>query len=92
MALNDITIVEEGGAFGSAGSITCNVAASATIIYPGDPVKTTSNGDTLIVTRAATNEPVAGTTLLVGIALSTSTNTASAAGTVEVRLFIPGYL
>jgi hypothetical protein len=92
MALNDILLVEEGGAFGSCGSIQCNVAASATIIYPGDPVKTTSNNDTLVVTVAATNEPVVATTLIAGVAISQSTNTATAAGVVNVRLLTPGQI
>lgn len=58
------------------------VAASATLIYPGDPVVVTLGAEN--VSLMATNKPVVATDYLVGIAVSTSTNTAAAAGTVEV--------
>lgn len=58
------------------------VAASATIIYPGDPVVVTLGSPA--VTLMATNKPVVATDYLVGIAVSVSTNTATAAGTVQV--------
>lgn len=81
MAINDITILDP-GQFGSIGTIQYAVAASATLIYPGEPV-TKALGD-FVVSPMATNKPVVATDFLAGIAMSTSTNTASAAGTVEV--------
>ena len=58
------------------------VAASATLIYPGDPVVVTLGSPS--VTLMATNKPVVATDFMVGIAVSTSTNTASSVGTVDV--------
>lgn len=81
MSVNDITILKP-GQFGSIGTKTYAVAASATLIYPGEPVAKALAGT--VVTPMATNKPVVATDYLAGIAMSTSTNTASAAGTVEV--------
>jgi hypothetical protein len=82
MALNDITIYDE-GAFGYPGEITYKVAASATLIYPGEPVAKALGA--YVVTPSATTEPtVADGDLMCGIAASTSTNTASAVGYVNV--------
>lgn len=89
MALNDIQIYTE-GAFGSIGSQEWAVAASATTIKAGEPV--TKVLGAAVVVPMATNMPdvtdAAGH--VVGIATSTSTNTASAAGTVKVMPMVPG--
>lgn len=77
----DITILRE-GQFGGKGSKRYAVAASATLIYPGEPVAKALGA--AVVTPAATNTPVVSTDFYAGIATSTSTNTASAAGTVDV--------
>ena len=61
-----------------------NVAASASIIYSGDPV-VVSLGAAQVATAMATNKPVVGTDMVVGIATEASTNTAALAGTVMVR-------
>lgn len=87
MALGDITLYDE-GAFGYPGDVEYAVAASATLIYPGEPVAKALGG--AAVTPAATNTPVVATDFYAGIATSTSTNTAGAAGTVKVMKFVPG--
>jgi hypothetical protein len=87
MALNDILLSGD-ATFGSNGTITYNVAASATLIHAGEPVAATLG--TLTGTPMATNKPVVATDYLAGIAVSTSTNTASVAGTVEVRPLLAG--
>lgn len=65
--------------------ITCATAAG-TSVEVGDPVKLNGN----VVTQVATGDPEIATDRLVGIAVSASTDTASAAGTVEVRVPTPG--
>lgn len=76
----DITILEQ-GSFAGRGGRLYNVAAG-TLIYAGEPVARTLGGITVL--PAATNTPVVGTDYYSGVALTNSTNTASAAGTVEV--------
>jgi hypothetical protein len=68
--------------FGSRGAQTYAVAASATLINSGEPVTKALAG--AAVTPMTTNKPVVGTDYIAGVATSTSTNTASAAGTVQV--------
>ena len=68
----------------------CNVAASSTIIYPGDPV-TRAAGDVAVV-LLATGAPAVATDFVEGIAESVSTNTAAKAGTVDVIQNIPGQI
>ena len=66
------------------------VDASATLIYPGDPVKLSSAGSPLVI-KLADNEPVIGTTTqVVGLAATQSTNTSAVAGTVKVYIPVPG--
>lgn len=89
MAVNDIQFLGD-ATFGSNGTVRYNVAAGATTINPGEPVARALGGVT--VTAMATNSPVVGTHYLVGIAVSTSTQTAGAAGTVDVRPLIPGQI
>lgn len=80
MAVGDITFAVPNLA-AAVGSRKANVAAGATTINPGEPIAATLGGTT--VTAMATNKPVVGTDYLIGIATSTSTQTASAAGTVD---------
>lgn len=89
MALGDITLFSE-QAHGVSGGQTFAVAASATLIYAGEPVTKALGGS--VVTPMATNKPVVATDFLAGIATSTSTNTASAAGTVTVAKLQPGQI
>jgi hypothetical protein len=76
------------GQFGSVSTDVYAVAAGATVINPGEPVAATLGSNS--VTIMATNKPVVGTDYLAGIAVSTSTQTASVAGSVTVRAIVPG--
>lgn len=82
MAAGDIQFLREDNGFGAPGDVLCNVAAGATTINPGEPVVQALGAAT--VTAMATSKPVVGTDYLVGIATTTSTQTAGAAGTVSV--------
>ncbi len=84
--LGDIQFYEEIN--GYQGDDSYAVAASATLIYPGEPVAKALGG--AAVTPAATNTPVVATDFFAGIATTTSTNTASVAGKVSVSKFVPG--
>jgi len=81
-ARNDIQLMSSKNGFGYPGTKRVLVAASATLIYPGDPVTVALGA--AVGTSMATNKPVVATDFLAGIAATTSTNTASAAGYVEV--------
>lgn len=85
--LGDIQVYNE-GPFGDPGSDPYAVAASSTLIYAGEPVAKALGA--AVVTPAATNTPVVGTNYFAGIAATTSTNTASAAGTVQVTKMVQG--
>jgi len=80
----DIELLSSKNGSGYPGDTRVNVAASATLIYPGDPVAV-SLGAAQVGTSLATNKPVVATDFVIGIATTTSTNTASAAGYVMVR-------
>jgi hypothetical protein len=83
----DIKIQDVGG-LSSLSVIQYPVQASATLIYPGEIVKQTT---VPYVIKLADGDPVISTTLaVVGLAKSTSTNTASADGTVDVFDVQPG--
>jgi len=86
MALGDITLYSE-QAHGITGGLKANVAASATLIYAGEPVTHALGG--AAVTPMATNKPVVATDYLEGVAITTSTNTASVAGEVTVAPINP---
>lgn len=89
MSLSDIQVYQS-GPFGTIGSRKANVASGATTINSGEPVARALGVAT--VTILATNQPVVGTTFLEGIATSTSTQTASLAGTVDVQPLVPGVI
>ncbi len=81
--LGDIQIYTE-GAFGYPGDEQYNVAAGTTAsIVAGTPV-TMTTGASSAVSAAATNTPVVGTDYWVGIASTTSNETATLAGKVRV--------
>jgi len=84
MAIGDFTILEQNSSNGGRGSRKCLVAAGAasTIINPGEPVARALGA--AVVTQPATNTPVVATDFYVGIAQTASTQTAAAAGTVDV--------
>lgn len=85
--VNDIQILNQ-GVLEQVGAKRYNVAAGATTINPGEPVTCALGGTT--VTAMATNKPVVGTDFLAGVAVSTSTQTASAAGVVDVFPIVGG--
>ena len=87
----DILIHRE-GAFGAPGGRKHAVAAGAVgSIKPGELVLKTL-GDASVVVWTATNtaKPVVGTDYIAGLSASTSTDTASAAGTVDIIPIVPG--
>ncbi len=85
MAVGDLTILQQGSLMGRGASLY-NVAAG-TVILAGEPVQLRAVGNT-VVEPALTGTPVVGTSgvegLFVGVAATNSTNTATAAGTVNV--------
>ena len=88
MALGDITIYDQ-GSFGYAGDVEYAVASGTTSsILAGTPVAKALGA--AAVTAAATGTPVVATDFFAGIAATTSTETASAAGTVKVTKLTPG--
>lgn len=88
MALGDITIYDQ-GSFGYAGDVEYKVASGTTSsILAGTPVAKALGA--AVVTAAATNTPVVATDFYAGIAATTSTETASTAGTVKVTKLTSG--
>jgi len=85
MALGDIRIQEMGGR-NSLPTQRFAVAASATLIYPGEPVITETAEGTATVVKFADGAPTTSTFRVIGVAKSTSTNTAAAAGYVDVYI------
>lgn len=85
--LGDIKVLRP-AQFGDVGSKRFVVAASATTIKAGEPVAKALGA--AAVTPLATNKPVVATDYMAGIATSTSTNTASADGVVDVMPLVPG--
>lgn len=86
--VGDITIYAE-GAFGYPGDDQYAVASGTTAsISAGTPVSKPLGA--AAVAAAATNFPVVGTDYMAGIAASTSTETASLAGSVYVTKLVPG--
>jgi len=83
--------IRDVNAFGNPGSMKFTVASGTTSsITPNMPVaKTLGNSTGNVVSAAADATPVVGTDWLAGIAMSTSTETASAAGTVDVMKLVP---
>lgn len=89
MAKNDVKIVDLAG-LNTLATVTWQTEAAATAIYAGEPVKLKAAGSPYAI-PLADGEPVVGTTTAVlGIAASDSTQTASADGTVQVFLPMPG--
>lgn len=95
MAKGDIRIVDTGGRDTlptKTFQVQDRTSSSDTIIYPGEPVKLSGAEGGNYVTHLATGEPEIGTDIVVGIAASTSTETSSADGEVEVYLPLPGVI
>ena len=86
--LGDFQIYAE-GAFGYPGDDEYAVASGTTASIPaGTPVSKPLGSAT--VAAAADGTPVVATDFFAGIAATTSTETASAAGTVKVTKMVPG--
>jgi hypothetical protein len=94
--LGDITIYQQSSAQGGSGSRRFNTAAAATLINAGEPVVMVAGatavigGATNLITIPSPYVPYTITgTGVVGVAETTSTNTASLAGNVNVTLANP---
>lgn len=87
MAIGDITVLEQNSMTGR-GARRYNVAAGATAILAGEPVARALGATS--VTAAATNTPVVSTDFYAGIAMTASTQTASANGYVDVMPLASG--
>lgn len=83
MAIQDIRVKTAGGAL-TVPVIRCNTEAAATAIVVGDPVKYKTAGSRYVIPMADAEPVIGTTTAMVGIACSTSTQTASADGVVDV--------
>ena len=90
MAKNNVQIVDTAG-HGVVPTFTCLTEAAATDIYAGEPVKRGGTGNNFAV-PLATGDPEIGTDIVLGIAAGNSTHTASANGTVEVYMPLPGVI
>lgn len=90
MAKGDVTL-REGTVFSSIPTKIYQTAASATIIYSGEPVYLATSEDQVVV-KSASLYPKTTTPKFIGIAAGDSTNTAALAGTVEVydAMQLPG--
>lgn len=91
MALGDIQILNS-GAFGPVGTQKHSVASgAAATIKAGELVlKSLGSASVVVWTASNTAKPVVGTDYVAGLSMSTSTDTASAAGTVEIMPLVPG--
>lgn|SRR3990167_1048281 len=94
MSLNDIRLQDTGG-LNVVPSRSYQVAASATTIKAGEPVTLETGPGTATVVPMPDGAPTVSTAVtsglkVIGIAATTSTNTASAAGSVQVYLPMPG--
>lgn len=91
--INDVKVVDLGGnaqlpvrTF----KVDDLTTTSDTVIYPGEPVKIYNAQGGNYVLHLATGDPEIGTDIMVGIAASQSTATATAEGTVNVYMPMPG--
>jgi hypothetical protein len=91
MAKGNVKIVDSAG-YNSIPTYKWQTEANATAIYAGEPVKLKVTGAAgPYVIPLADAEPVAGTTsTFIGIAATDSTHTASADGSIEVYMPLPG--
>jgi hypothetical protein len=88
MALDNVQIYDPAG-HNTVPTWKWQVAAGVTLLR-GEPCKLTSAGSPYVI-RLADDEPVIGTTTdVIGITASTATATASADGTVDVYMPLPG--
>ena len=93
MALGDILLYAD-GAFGAQGSRTMQVASGTTSSINAGELVLKSLGSQYVTAWTANNsaKPVVGTDYVAGLSASTSTETTSAAGVVEIIPLIPGQI
>ncbi len=93
MALGDVQVLSP-GAFGSTGAKKFKVASGTTAsIQAGELVLKALGANVVTAWTANTATlPVVGTNFLAGLATTTSTETASAAGEVSVMPIVPGVI
>lgn len=91
MALGDITLLKD-GAFGAQGSRTMRVTSGTTAsINAGEFVRKALGSAFVLAWGASDNaKPVVATDFLAGLSATSSNETASAAGTVEIIVLVPG--
>lgn len=91
MAVGDIMIHKD-GPFGSIGTVKMAVTSGTTASIKAGELVLKTPGSAFVVAWDATNsaKPVVGTDYLAGVAMSTSTETASAVGYVEILPIVPG--
>lgn len=92
MAVNDITILDTVGHPSIPTRVAQVTSGTTASIQPGTVVVLTTIGTSVFVAAGADGVPVIGTDWFAGIAKSASTETASAVGTVEVYIPIPGVI
>ena len=93
MAKNDVTIVDNGGYLNlpvRTFKVQDRTSSSDTQIYAGEPVKILAGEGGNYAGHLATGDPEIGTDIVIGIAKSDSTETASADGEVDVYMPLPG--
>jgi hypothetical protein len=91
MAVNDILFAQP-SSFGVTGSKRFYVSTGVTVINPGEPVGNKTLGAAAYAIPLATSTPVWNTDYMIGIAESTSTNTATVGGVVDVIPLVTGVL
>lgn len=91
MAKHDISVHEN--PYGAAPTKVWQTEAGATDILAGEPVKLkTTTGSPYVIPLATGDLTIGSDSAMVGIAVTDSTHTASADGTVEVMLPLPGVI
>ena len=91
MALNDVVLFED-ASFGYPGDTVYNVASGTTASIKAGELVLLAPGAVAATAWTASNsaKPVVATDFVAGVSASTSTETASAAGTVKVMKFVTG--
>jgi len=89
MAKFNVRIVDQAG-HNVIPTVKWQTEANATAILAGEPVKLKAAGSPYVIPLADAEPAIGTTTQVVGIAASDSTQTASADGSVEVYIPLPG--
>lgn len=91
MALGDVLLFKD-PSFGAVGSTTRQVASGTTASINAGEFALVALGAAAVTawTAGSAAKPVVATDFVAGLAMSTSTETATAAGTVEIMPLVPG--